>query len=401
MGFPGNEAEPDRSDCDAVGDVYTPEPAGHGYASPVDGTAMSLKAGTDMDCGDWGKKAYLTQLPAAVKAGKVTQSDLDKALLRLTTLQMGLGLFDPKADSHFFTLGVDLIHSDEHTRHALEASQQAIVLLKNEKDVLPLKKGGKIAVLGPHSDGHDVFLSNYHGSGCLNATGGIGGGSSFDCIQTPLAAIMAANVGGTTVGVEGVGVKGPPKDPKQGMDAALAAAKVADTVVLVMGIDGSIEAEGHDRANTTLPGTQPEFVKAVLALGKPTVLVLVHGGAMSLGPLKDSAPAILDCFYGGEMAAKAMADVLFGDYNPSGKLAVTMYPPEYVDQIPIEEMSLTVAPGRTHMYYTGTPECKSKRSPPSLVFPRPLLRDCLALQLNSATACPTPPSRSAGTTAPL
>eukprot|EP01043_Picozoa_sp_COSAG02_P038736 COSAG02_NODE_3008_length_7563_cov_3.445606_5_plen_94_part_00 len=70
--------------------------------------------------------------------------------------------------------------------------------------------------------------------------------------------------------------------------------------------------QGHDRANTTLPGTQPDLVKAVLALNKPTVLVLVHGGAMSLGQLKDSAPAILDCFYGGEMAAQAMADVLFG-----------------------------------------------------------------------------------------
>ena len=79
-----------------------------------------------MDCGDWGKHAYLSQLPAAVKAGKASEADLDKALLRLTTLQMELGLFDPKADSHFFTLGVDLIHSDEHTRHALEASQVSV-----------------------------------------------------------------------------------------------------------------------------------------------------------------------------------------------------------------------------------------------------------------------------------
>ena len=172
--------------------VWWAEPEGHGYASPVDGTAMALKAGTDMDCGDWGKKACkmptlspysylivahifldnylltrfnvsdLTQLPAAVKAGKVTEADLDKALLRLTTLQMELGLFDPKADSHFFTLGVDLIHSDEHTRHALEASRQSIVLLKNEGQVLPLKKGSNVAVLGPHSDGHDVFLSSKH-----------------------------------------------------------------------------------------------------------------------------------------------------------------------------------------------------------------------------------------------
>ena len=113
------------SDCDAVGDVYTKEPSGHGYADPVTGTAMSLKAGTDMDCGDWGKHAYLTQLPAALKAGKVVEADLDRALLRLTKLQMDLGLFDPKEDQKYFNYGVEYINSEEHIQHALEAAQQA------------------------------------------------------------------------------------------------------------------------------------------------------------------------------------------------------------------------------------------------------------------------------------
>jgi beta-glucosidase len=88
-------------------------------------------------------------------------------------------------------------------------------------------------------------------------------------------------------------------------------AKSADQVVLVMGIDGSIEAEGHDRTETSLPGMQTEFIAQVLALGKPTVLVLVHGGALSLGPIKETAPAILDCFYGGEEAANAMYGARF------------------------------------------------------------------------------------------
>jgi len=127
-------------------------------------------------------------------------------------------------------------------------------------------------------------------------------------------------------------------------------------VVLAMGIDGSIEAEGHDRTATSLPGKQPDLVTAVLALGKPTVLVLIHGGAMSLGPLKDASPAILDAFYGGEKAAAAIASVVFGDYNPSGKLPMTMYPASFAEQVPLTQMSVTQAPGRTHMYYTGQPE---------------------------------------------
>ena len=104
-----------------------------------------------------------------------------------------------------------------------------------------------------------------------------------------------------------------------GIAAAVAVAKAADVVVLTVGISGAVEAEGHDRETTTLPGAQPELISAILALNKPTVLVLIHGGAMSLGPLKDASPAILDVFYGGEEAANAMASVIFGEYNPSGK----------------------------------------------------------------------------------
>ena len=124
----------------------------------------------------------------------------------------------------------------------------------------------------------------------------------------------------------------------------------------MVGLDGSQEAEGTDRYATTLPGLQPKLVDAVLALRKPTVLVLLNGGAMSLGAAKQAAPAIVEAFYGGEAGAQAIADVLFGEHNPSGKLAATMYPPEYVDEIALTEMSLTAGPGRTHMFYTGEPE---------------------------------------------
>lgn len=350
------------SDCDAVGDVYTHEPRGHGYATPENGTALSLKAGTDMDCGDWGAHAYLNELPKALAQGLVEEADLDRSLIRLTKLQMDLGLFDPKEKQPYFNYGVDLINSEEHIQHALEAAQQSIVLLKNDKDILPFKPGQKVAVVGPHYNGTEVFLSNYHGSKCLNSTGGISpepctlgncNGNVWGCIRQPIEAITAANVGGTTTGAIGCDVT---STDTSGIAAAVAVAKAADVVVLTVGISGAVEAEGHDRETTTLPGAQPQLIAAVLALKKPTVLVLIHGGAMSLGPLKDASPAILDVFYGGEEASNAMASVIFGDYNPSGKLPMTMYPPEFTDQVPLTQMSVTEAPGRTHMYYTGQPE---------------------------------------------
>ena len=188
------------SDCDAVGDIY----GSHHYTDPVNGTALALRAGTDMDCGDWGAHAYLKELPLALASGAVKQEDLDRALLRLTTLQMELGLFDAKAPQKYFALGIDVVNSDEHKRHAMEAAQQSIVLLKNKGGLLPLPRGKKVAVIGPHSDGNEVFLSNYHGSRCLNATGGIGGkGDNFDCIVSPLQALTKQNSGGSVTEAKG------------------------------------------------------------------------------------------------------------------------------------------------------------------------------------------------------
>lgn len=109
-------------DCDAVGDVY----GSHHYADPANGTALSLKAGTDMDCGDWGAHAYLKELPSALQAGLVQEADLDRALVRLTRIQMDLGLFDPKQGQKFFTSGIELINSEEHRRHALEVTEKTL-----------------------------------------------------------------------------------------------------------------------------------------------------------------------------------------------------------------------------------------------------------------------------------
>ena len=183
------------------------------------------------------------------------------------------------------------------------------MLLKNDGGVLPMKVGGKVAVLGPHFNVTDVMISNYHGSRCA------GGPKDFDCIPTPLDEITKANSGGSTTGVMGCEVD----STKNDIATAVTAAKAADTVVMVLGIGQQQEREGQDRYNTTLPGLQIELAEQVLALGKPTVLVLIHvkwrcfldvslpvsltlkvslsqGGAMSLGPLKDKFHAIVDAF---------------------------------------------------------------------------------------------------------
>ena len=142
------------------------------------------------------------------------------------------------------------------------------------------------------------------------------------------------------------------------IEKAVTYAKQAERVVLLMGLDTSVEAEELDRMQTTLPGLQRKLIREVLGVAAAkTVLVLVHGGTVSLGSdVISKSGAILSASYGGVMASQALADVIFGQYNPTGKLAATMYPPSFVDELPLTEMSLTAGPGRTHIYYTGEPE---------------------------------------------
>ena len=328
------------SDCGAINDIT----ANHHYAPDgVTAAAQGLKAGCDTDCGG----VYGGNTVKAVGAGLLSEATVDTSLVRLAKIQMKLGLFEPKDEQIYFDdtkFGIERIDTAEHRQLAKEAALQSIVLLKNEQSTLPFKKGLKLALVGPHVDAHEVFMSNYHGDRC------VGGG--FDCIPSPMEAITAANVGGSVVGIQGVEVS----SNVDNVSAAVAMANCADAVVLLVGIDGSQEGEEHDRSNCTLPGLQPKLVSAIAATGKPVAMVLIHGGAMCLGTLKDGVLAIVDAFYGGERGAEALAEVLFGEYNPSGKLPVTMYDQDFLIANPLTQMSVTKPPGRTHLYYSGTAE---------------------------------------------
>lgn len=231
---------------------------------------------------------------------------------------MRLGLFDNNKESHpYFQYDIDDIDTVEYQALALEAAHQSIVLLKNNGGTtLPLQKGRKVAVIGPHFNATNVFLSNYHGARCTSG--------NLDCIVTPLSAIKTANANGSTVRSMGCTVS---SMDNNGIAQAVAVAKEADDVILMVGIDGSQENEGLDRYNTTLPGLQHELVRQIASLNNSTTtLVVISGGSMSLSSLRDMVPAIVWAGYGGERAAEALADVLYGAYNPSGKLAATWYP---------------------------------------------------------------------------
>lgn len=421
------------SDCGAINDVQV----NHHFAP--DGktaAAMGLKAGCDTDCGG----VYGGHAIEAVNASILAEATIDVALTHLAKVQMRLGLFEAKAGQRYFdpsAYGIETIDTAGHQKLALEAAQQSIVsprraadawptrglrltsarpprdlpatqvLLKNEGGTLPFKAGSKIALLGPHVNGHEVFMSNYHGSRCAD--------NSFNCIPSPLQAFTAANKGGATTGVEGVAVD----SAADNITAAVAAAKAADAVVLLVGIDGSQEGEEHDRYNCTLPGLQAKLVSSVAAVGKPTVMVLIHGGAMCLGALKGqvwppprrhrarghrarqrrrsaaargardrraTAPGSRHCRRllrrrerrGGTRFrhhGRAQPDGPAAGHHVPSRVYVatpprTLAPCPLVQagtharasvradmyQNPLTQMSVTAPPGRTHLYYSGTPE---------------------------------------------
>ena len=154
------------------------------------------------------------------------------------------------------------------------------------------------------------------------------GGKTLDCVPTIAAAIAAANTGGTTTNATGVSMTGSSTDPAT-MAKALAVAKAADVVVLALGIDKSVEHEGVDRSDITLPGMQAAFAKAVYKLGKPVVLVLTNGGPLAIDDLVDGAGAIVEAF-NPAFGAPMLAATLFGAENRWGKLPYTIYPAVYV-----------------------------------------------------------------------
>jgi beta-glucosidase len=485
------------SDCGAIGDIYLRHKT---EPNAQAGVAAALKAGTDLDCGG----EYANLIPA-VRAGLVSEAEIDRAVSRLFEARFRLGMFDPPERVRYAQIPYSVNDSAEHRKLAEEAARKSIVLLKNERNTLPLRKNLKtLAVIGPDADDAEVLVGNYNGEPTAPVTPlagirrklagktqviyarGSAVAANLPVLETiPAAALFTTNGADRKPGLTGeyyasanfdgrrhkpgaaipqnakpvltrvdpkvdfnwwdgspapglpdddfgvrwTGYLAPPVSGKYslgayGMNAfelsldgkvlarvnnlhesqhqsapveleagklyqlrldfyeyvndakirlewarpetdataeALAAARQADATVMVLGLSPRIEGEempvriegfaGGDRTSIDLPKVQEELLRKVVALGKPVVVVMLNGSAVAINYAKEHVPAIVEAWYPGQAGGTAIADVLFGDYNPAGRLPVTFY--KSVDQLPaFTEYSMK---GRTYRYFEGEP----------------------------------------------
>ncbi|MEA2174022.1 MAG: beta-glucosidase [Blastocatellia bacterium] len=471
------------SDCDAIADIYKHH---HFSSTEEEGVAAAVKAGTDLTCGN----EYKSLIPA-VKAGLITEALIDRSVKRLFEARFRLGMFDPPEAVPYSRIRFEENDSAAHRELAAKAARESIVLLKNENNILPLKKDVKsIAVIGPNADSLEVLLGNYNGvpskwvtplegirhkvsagTRVLDALGttltgeiimpvpstvlrspddknahGLKGQyfNNKDLQGEPVATRLDAEVnfdwftnspvpqvpvdnfsvrwtGQLVPDVSGTyqlgaraddGVRvyfedkllvdnwrdgsaktvttpveleagrvykirveyydryasataklvwAPPQIASRLREEAIAKAQEADVVVMALGLAPSLEGEemdikvkgfsGGDRTDLSLPEAQEDLLKAVYATGKPVVLVLLSGSALAVNWEQEHLAAIVQAWYPGEEGGTAIADVLFGDYNPAGRLPVTFY--KSVDQLPpFNDYNME---GKTYRYFKGEP----------------------------------------------
>ena len=303
------------SDCWAIRDFHESH---HVTKTPTESAAMAINAGCDLNCGN----TYVHMI-AAEQEGLVSKETIRKAVVNLMRTRMRLGLFEEHTE--FDDIPYDVVACDEHRKVSLECAEKSMVLLKND-GMLPLKKESlkSIAVIGPNSDSIDALRGNYYGTSIAPKT-------FLEGIRD--------EVSGTDIRVyyaEGASLSNDRIQPlafaEDGIAEALILAEMSDAVVLCVGLDATLEGEQGDTGNAfdsgdkrdlLLPEGQRVLIEKVLALGKPTVVVLAAGS--SINPLAGKADALIQAWYPGELGGTALANILFGKVSPSGKLPLTFY----------------------------------------------------------------------------
>ncbi len=477
------------TDCGAIGDFFNARQHGT-HKDAASASADAVLSGADIECG-----TSYRSLTQAIEQGLITEADIDVNVKRILKARFELGMFDAPESLPWADLGLEQLSSPEHTALASKAAHEAVVMLKNKDNILPLRKDMKIAVVGPNADDARVILGNYNGypsaantktildgireaapgaeiiyeKGCdLNAAsitthyvGQINGGkglhaeyyNTLDWSGSVVASVdydeplslnttspalahedcpwadgvnmtgfsakytgsftadytgdMVYNVRGssrytfkvngkTIVESQGQGGRGgfggfggfgrgaaaattfkvekgktydisielsQPEARSASFsfdiysrgpvdfDKVVDKVSKADVIVMVSGISSDIEGEGHDRSSIELPEVQQELLAKLDATGKPVILVNVSGSAIGFGNVEDKYDALLQAWYGGQACGEAVADVLFGDYNPAGRLPVTFY--ASTDQLPdFQDYSMQ---NRTYRYFKGEP----------------------------------------------
>jgi beta-glucosidase len=308
----------------------------HGYGDLQTVSAKALAAGLDMDMVSEG---LVTTLAQSLKEGKVTEAQIDAACRRILKAKFQLGLFDDPYRYCDETRARTEIFTAENRAFARSVASQSFVLLKNDKNILPLQKKGTIALLGPLADA------------ATNMTGTWSVAARFSESITVLEGLKKA-VGDQAKVVYAKGAnlhedatieeratmfgKSLNRDPRSAQamrDEALRIAKSADVIVAAVGESAEMSGEASSRVNIDIPQTQRDLLKALMETGKPVVVVLFTGRPLTLTWENENIPAILNVWFGGSEAGDAIADVLFGDVNPSGKLTTTF--PQHVGQLPM------------------------------------------------------------------
>jgi len=288
----------------------------HGAAAnDKEAAEAALNAGVDMEMVS---RLFNQQGPELLKEGKVSQATIDEAVRRILRIKFRLGLFE-----HPYTAEApesDSLLTRANRAAAREIAGRSMVLLKNDHEALPLSRNiGSVAVIGPLADDHRTPLGWWAGDGRPDDT------------ITPLTGIKAKVSPQTRVGyAKGCDTQG---DSNAGFAEAVALARASDVAIVFVGETSDTVGEAASKSSLDLTGRQMDLVKAVHATGKPTVVVLMNGRPLTIGWIVDKAPAILEAWMGGTEAGNAIADVLFGDVNPGGKLPVTF--PRAVGQVPI------------------------------------------------------------------
>ena len=295
-----------------------------------DGIAQAVNAGLNIRTHFTPPADFILPLRKAVDDGKISQETLDKRVAEILRIKFWLGLFDNPYRGNG-KQAEQIVHSKEHQAVSLEAARQSLVLLKNEKHLLPLSKSIRsIAVIGPNADEQTQLICRY---GPANAP-----------IKTVYQGIKELLPHAEVIYKKGCDIIDPhfpeseildfPKTAEevQLMEEAIRAAKQAEVVVMVLGGNELTVREDRSRTSLNLPGRQEELLKAVCATGKPVILVMLDGRASSINYAAAHVPAILHAWFPGEFCGQAVAEALFGDYNPGGRLAVTF--PKSVGQIP-------------------------------------------------------------------
>lgn len=325
------------SDCGAICDIFEHHKAAE---SKMGAAAMAVNNGCELNCGD----AY-SKLLAAVASGLITEETVDEAVKKLFTSRFRLGMFDPEEFVPYANIPYEVNDCEEHRLLAAKVARESIVLLKNHERLLPLKKELKsLAVIGPNADNYDILIGNYNGipSRYVTLIEGIRNAVSKD---TKVIYAKGCELTGKSV---------------HGFSEAISAAERAEVVIMCLGLSPRLEGEegdaynsdaSGDRIHIDLPGMQQKLLENIYAVGKPVILVLAGGSPLAVNWATENIPAIVEVWYPGEEGGNALADVLFGNYNPAGRLPVTFI--RSLDDIPpFEDYSMR---GRTYRYLEKEP----------------------------------------------